>query len=79
MAIGGDGPAGGVDDAADDADQGGLARPVRSQQGEDLAAPDGEVGGLEGRKAALVGLADPGNGNNRIHALPLKNGPAPDG
>ena len=49
-------PAARLDDAADDADQRGLAGAVRPEQGEDLAAPDLQVDALERLEARGVGL-----------------------
>ena len=63
----------GVDDAADDADQRGLAGAVGPEQREDLAAADVEVDVLERLEARGVGLADvadrdDGGGVARRHA-----------
>jgi hypothetical protein len=52
------------DDAADDVDQGRLARTVGTEQREDFAAPDLQVYLLECDRTAGVGLADPGDGYN---------------
>ena len=49
-------PAAGVDDAADDADQRGLAGAVGAEQREDLAAADLEVDVLQRLEARRVGL-----------------------
>jgi len=46
----------GRDDAADDADQRGLARAIGAQQREDLAALDVQIHALEGLEARCVGL-----------------------
>ncbi len=46
----------GVDDAADDIDQRGLAGTVRAEQPEDLALVDLEVNVLEGLEATGIGL-----------------------
>jgi hypothetical protein len=46
----------GIDDAADDADQRGLAGPVGTQQGEDLALLDVQIDPLEGLMAGRIGL-----------------------
>ena len=56
MAVHGDRAAAGSDDAADGADQGGLAGAVGAEQGEDLAAMDVEVDALEGLEARGVGF-----------------------
>ncbi|MDT4876086.1 hypothetical protein FQZ97_1115020 [compost metagenome] len=55
---------GGVDHAADDADQRGLAGAVGAEQGQDFAAADVQVDPLEGLEAAGVGLADAANGHD---------------
>src|SRR4249919_123333 len=60
-----------VDDAADDADQRGLAGAVRPEQREDLAAMDVEVDVLEGLEAAGVGLADVADGNDVVGHGPI--------
>src|SRR5690606_9048188 len=62
-----------IDDAADDADQGGLAGAVGAEQGEDLAALDVEVDGLERRVAAGVGLAQAADRDDGLH-MRLRNG-----
>ena len=43
-------PLAGIDDAADDADEGGLAGAVRAEQAENLALRDVEVDVLQRRK-----------------------------
>ena len=45
-----------INDAADDGDERGLARAVRSEQGEDFGLADLEVDVLEGMKPAGIGL-----------------------
>src|ERR1051325_12182649 len=52
----GDAPRRRRDDAADDVDERGLARAVRAEQREDLAAADVEVDALERLEAGGVGL-----------------------
>src|SRR4051812_47640848 len=61
------GAGGGVDEAADDADQRGLARAVRTEQREDLAAVDVEIDALERLKAGRIGLREIGDGKDGIH------------
>ena len=53
------------DDPAHDADQRGLAGAVRSEQGEDLAAPDLEVDVLQRLEPGRIGLRHAGNGDDR--------------
>jgi hypothetical protein len=50
--------AGRIDDAADDADQRGLAGAVRSEQRENLAAPDVQVDAFQRLEAGLVGFRE---------------------
>ena len=66
--VGEHGAGAGVDDAADDADQRGLAGAVGSEQGKDLAATDVEVDLLERHLAGRVGLAHVADRNDRLHA-----------
>src|SRR6185312_2259268 len=56
-----------VDQRGDDADQGGLARPVRAEECEEIAGLDVEVDPLEGLDAVLVGLRQAAD-RERIHA-----------
>src|SRR5690606_24038298 len=60
----------GVDDAADHADQRGLAGAVGAEQREDLAAADLEVDPAQGMEARLVGLVELLDGNDRRHVRP---------
>jgi hypothetical protein len=57
-----------VDDAADDADQRGLAGAIGAEQREDLAAADVEVDVVQRDMARCIGLAQPGDGDDRWHA-----------
>src|SRR5580704_4796046 len=56
-----------IGDAADDADQRGLAGAVRSQQREDLAAVNLQVNAVEGLETGAIGLGQIGNGYNGWH------------
>ena len=47
-------PAGGRQQAGDDIDQGGLAGAVRTDQAEDLAAPQSEADAVQGAQAGEV-------------------------
>ena len=51
-----------IGDAADDADQRGLAGAVRPEQGEDLAAPDVEIDVFQRLEAGAIGLGKVCNG-----------------
>ena len=71
-------PAVGVDDAADDADQRGLAGAVGPEQREDLAAPDVEVDVLQRLEARGIGLGQVGDGDDgvgmvrsQLHVIPV--------
>src|SRR6186997_3395326 len=66
MAVGDDGPFARRDDAADDVDQRRLARAIGTEQREDFATPDLQIDMLEGDGTTRVGLADPGDGYNRL-------------
>jgi len=57
VAIGGDGAAGGIGHAANQADERGLARAVGAEQGKNLTTPDVEIHVLECLKAPGVGFA----------------------
>ena len=59
--------AAGVDDAADDADQGGLARAVGAEQGEDFTRLDVQIDAAQGGVAGGVGLVQLLDGNDRLH------------
>jgi len=61
--------AAGIDDAADDADQRGLAGAVGAEQGEDLALADVEVDALERRVAGSVSLGELLDGDHWLHGL----------
>ena len=56
-----------IDDAADDADQGGLARAVGAEQGEDLALANVQVDALQGRVPGRIDLVQLRNGDDRLH------------
>src|SRR6202049_3235967 len=56
-----------IGDAADDADQRGLAGAVRSQQRKYLAALDFQVDVIERLEAGAVDLRQVGDGDNRGH------------
>ena len=58
-----------VDDPADDADEGRLARAIGSQQREDLALADLQVDVLQRLEARSVGLGEIGNADDRLHEL----------
>ena len=57
----------GVDDAANDADQRGLAGPIGPQQGQDLSSADVEVDAFERLKTRSVGFGQTGDGNDGLH------------
>ncbi len=59
----------GVDQAADDADQGGLAGAVGAEQREDLATPDLKIHLFERLETAGIGLAQALDGNDRSHGF----------
>ena len=61
--------AAGVDDAADDADQRGLAGAVGSEQGKDLALADLEVDAFERGMSGRVGLGELLDGDHWVHGL----------
>ena len=67
-------PVGRRDDAADDADQRGLAGAVRTQQREDLALADLEVDALQRLQARRVGLGQVRDGDDRRHGMILDDG-----
>ena len=54
-----------LQDAANDADQRGLAGAVGAEQGEDLPAPDVEIDSVESLKSGRVSLREILNGNDR--------------
>ncbi|MNJ62054.1 hypothetical protein D3C77_578750 [compost metagenome] len=56
-----------IDDAADDADQRGLAGTIGPQQGEDLALADLQVDLLERRVTGGIGLGESFDGNDGKH------------
>ena len=56
-----------IDDAANDADQGGLAGAVGAEQGEDLALANVQVNALQGRMPGRVDLVQLLDGNDRLH------------
>ena len=62
-----DAPLAELDDAADDADQGRLARTVRSEQREDLARAYVQIDPIERVKARSVGLGKIGDRNDVCH------------
>jgi hypothetical protein len=63
-----------IDDAADDADQRGLARAIGTQQREDLAAPDVEVDVAQRAEARSIGLVELAYGDDRRHAILADDG-----
>jgi hypothetical protein len=67
MAVGQDDALARRDNPADDADQGRLARAIRTEQGKDLAAANLQVDVLEGLEAGGVGLGEIRDGNDRLH------------
>ena len=67
MAAGAHRPGAGVDQPADDVDQGGLAGPVGTQEGEDLAGADLEIDALERLEARGVGLGQASDLDDRRH------------
>jgi hypothetical protein len=67
MPVDQDRPGAGRDDAADDRDQRGLARAIRPEQREDLAALDFEIDVIERLVARAIGLADLGNRQDGSH------------
>ncbi len=66
MAVHDDFAGAGIDDAADDADERGLAGAVGSEQRKDLAAPDLQVHVVECLEARCVALGKAGDGNDGI-------------
>ena len=56
-----------IENAADDADQRGLAGAVRAEQREDLAAPDLEIDRFQRLETGRVGLGQIGDGNDGWH------------
>jgi hypothetical protein len=68
-AVGQHAAAAGVDDPADDADQGGLAGAVGAEQGEDLAAVDVQVHRLERDVARRIGFSDAADRKDRVHGV----------
>ena len=58
-----------IDDAADDADQRGLAGAVRPEQRENLAAPDLQVDALQRLEARGVGLRKISDGDDGLHGI----------
>src|SRR5205085_6053620 len=59
-------------DAADDADQCGLAGAVRPQQRKDLAAANVEVDALERLEPGRIGLGQVRNGDDGFHEVPQR-------
>src|SRR6185437_10753186 len=60
-------PGGRAHDATDDADERGLARAIRPEQGEDLTAADGEVDLLQRREARGVLFRQPADLDDAFH------------
>src|SRR5215471_6239015 len=60
-----------VHDPADDVDQRGLARPVRAEQGENLAAANVQVDAPECLETGSVGLGEIRDGNDRLHGTTM--------
>ncbi|MGF6552097.1 hypothetical protein QFZ96_007233 [Paraburkholderia youngii] len=58
-----------VDDAADDADQRGLARAVRPEQREDFSTVDCQIDVLQCPKTAGIGFGQIRDRNDRLHGL----------
>ena len=67
MAVDRDRAGGRIDDAADDADQRGLAGAVRPEQRENLAAADVQVDALERLEAGGIGLGQILDGDDGLH------------
>ena len=67
MTVGQHGAGGGIDDAADDADQGRLAGAVGAQQGKNLAPAYFQIHVLESLEAGVIGLVELLHGNDRTH------------
>jgi hypothetical protein len=68
MAADGDASLAQIGDAADDADQRGLAGAVGAEQGEDLALVDVEIDVLQRLEAGAIGLRQIGDGDDGGHA-----------
>jgi hypothetical protein len=68
MAVDGDAAFAQIGDAADDADQRGLAGAVRPQQREDFAALDLEVDAVERPETGAIGFRQICNGDDGSHA-----------
>lgn len=61
----------GIDDPADDIDEGGFPRTVGAQEGEDLTLLDGEVDVFQSMKPSLVGLHEILNFDDVFHGSHL--------
>src|SRR5260370_25502384 len=70
MAVDGDAPFAEIGDAADDADQRGLAGAVRPQQRKDLAAANLQVDVIERLETGAIGFRQICNGYDRGHGGP---------